>query len=61
MEVRGCRLEEGLFNNPTGALFMEVITTPNAIQVAFQIKAAVEAKVKGYIDSFLKFETILTA
>jgi hypothetical protein len=51
----------GSFNNPTGALFMEVITTLNAILVADEIQAAVKAKVKGYIDSLLKFETILTA
>ena len=50
----------GSFINPTGALFMDVITTLNAILVADQIQAAVKAKVKGYNDS-LKFETILTA
>ena len=40
---------------------MEVIITLNAILVDDQIQAVVKAKVKGYIDSFLKFETILTA
>ena len=40
---------------------MEAIITLNAILVAGQIQAAVKAKVKGYIDSLLKFETILTA
>ena len=49
------------FDYPAGVLFMEVITTLNAILVADQIQAAVKVKVKGYIDSLLKFETILTA
>ena len=51
----------GLFNNPTGVLFMEVITTLNAVLVADHMQTPVKAKVKGYIDNLPKFETILTA
>ncbi|XP_005101416.1 uncharacterized protein LOC101845557 [Aplysia californica] len=50
------------FNNPLEALFVEVITSLNAILIADNTQAVVvEAKVRGYIDALLKFETVLTA
>ena len=51
----------GSFNNPTEGLFVEVSTSLHAILVADNIQAAAKAKVKGYVDCLLKFETILTA
>ena len=41
-------------------LFVEAIATLNFILVADKIQAAIKAKVNGYIDSLLQFETILT-
>ena len=44
------------FSRSTGERFIEIITTRNAILVDDKIEAAV----KGFIVSFLEFETILT-
>lgn len=51
----------GSFNNPTGALFKEIIITLNAIKNKDEIRATIKAKAHGYIESLLKFETVLTA
>ena len=51
----------GSFNNPSEALIVDVIIALNAIQCADHVTPAVKAKANGYLDSLLKFETILTA
>ena len=51
----------GSYNNPSGALFMDIINSLTAILSSNKIKAVAKAKVKGFIESLLKFETILTA
>ena len=51
----------GSYNNPSGALFMDTINSLTAILSSDKIKAVAKAKVKGFIENLLKFETILTA
>ena len=62
MVVKGCRLEEGfwLIQQSCCSVFMNVIISLNRMLVADKIQTAIKAKAKGYIDSLLKFETILT-
>ena len=49
------------FNNSTAALFMDVVITLNVILVTDRIHIGVKTKVKGNVESPLKFETMLTA
>lgn len=51
----------GSFNQPAGALYVDVLTALNAILADSKIQAVVKAKANGYIESLLKFETIVTA
>ena len=51
----------GSFNNATGALFREVVTTLTAIINSEEIHATGKIRVYGYIKGLLKIETALTA
>ena len=51
----------GSFNNATGALFTEVVTTLTAIINSEEIHATGKIRVYGYIKGLLKIETALTA
>ena len=62
MVVKRCRIEEGfwLIQQLYCSVFMNVIISLNRMLVADKIRAAVNAKAKGYIDNLLMFDTILT-
>ncbi|KAK0154533.1 Zinc finger MYM-type protein 1 [Merluccius polli] len=51
----------GCFGNPDNALFVDLILTLKRIVEDMSMKAHVRARAKGYIESLLKHETVLTA
>lgn len=51
----------GCFGNPDNALFVDLIITLKRIVEDMSMKAHVRARAKGYIESLLKHETVLTA
>ncbi|XP_063077402.1 uncharacterized protein LOC134467457 [Engraulis encrasicolus] len=51
----------GCFGNPDRALYADVVLTLLAVQQDQTMKPTARAKVKGYIECLLKYETVLTA
>ena len=51
----------GCFGNPDNALFVDLIITLRRIVEDMSMKAQIRARAKGYIESLLKHETLLTA
>lgn len=51
----------GCFGNPDNALYVDLILTLKRIVEDMSIKAHVRARAKGYMESLLKHETVLTA
>ncbi|XP_040911494.1 uncharacterized protein LOC121193318 [Toxotes jaculatrix] len=51
----------GSFGNPGNALFVDLVITLKRIVQDMSMKAHVRARAKGYIESLLKRETVLTA
>lgn len=51
----------GCFGNPDSALFVDVVLTLLAVQQDQTMKPSARAKVKGFIECLLKYETVLTA
>jgi len=51
----------GCFGNPDRALFIDLVSTLTRIEEDDSMKPHVRAKARGYTESLLRFETILTA
>lgn len=51
----------GCFGRPDGALYIDLVLTLLAVQEDKTMKPTARAKMKGYIEGLLKYETILTA
>lgn len=51
----------GVFGKPDKALFVDVLLTLTTIQNKENIKPTARVKATGYIDTLLKYETVLTA
>lgn len=51
----------GCFGKPDCAIYVYLVLTLKAVQLDTTMKPTARAKVKGYIEGLLKYETILTA
>lgn len=51
----------GCFGRPDSAMYIDLVLTLLAVQGDKTMKPTARAKVKGYIEGLLKYETILTA
>ena len=51
----------GCFCNPQDALFVDLLLTLASVEEDISMKSTVRVKAKGFIENFLKYETILIA